>query len=185
MSTARARLLLLLPAIVAGQALAVTPPTTTPTPAQWRSYDVLVEFQALPRTYSCDELWYKVRDVLLELGARAYMTITPYDCGSTRGGEARSPRVEVKFQMPQTLSGSATRYAEITVSEQAIRLTAGEPSSLEAGDCELMRQMQNTLLAGLPVQISAAAFKCTAGANSFALTVEAPHVTHAVTTPGS
>ena len=155
MNSARALLLLLVPATGVGQTVATSAATATPTPAEWRSYDVLVDFRALPRTYSCDELWYKVRDVLLQLGARAYMTITPYDCGSTHG--TRSPRVEVKFQMPQTLSGSATRYAEITVSEQAVHLTAGEPSSLQAGDCELMRQMQGTLLAGLPVHVAAAA----------------------------
>jgi len=179
LNSARALLLLLVPATGVGQTVATSAATATPTPAEWRSYDVLVDFRALPRTYSCDELWYKVRDVLLQLGARAYMTITPYDCGSTHG--TRSPRVEVKFQMPQTLSGSATRYAEITVSEQAVHLTAGEPSSLQAGDCELMRQMQGTLLAGLPVHVAAAAFNCTAPAESFALTVEAPRVTPGAT----
>ena len=60
-----------------------------------------------------------MRDVLLQLGARAYMTITPYGCGSIHSGEARSPRVELKFQLPEVLSGSATRYAQITVNQRA------------------------------------------------------------------
>ena len=97
MSACRAALLLL-PALAAGQTLAASAPPATATPAEWKSYDLLVDFRALPRPYSCDELWYKVRDVLLQLGARAYMTITPYGCGTTHGREARSPRVEVKFQ---------------------------------------------------------------------------------------
>jgi len=46
-----------------------------------------------------------MRDVLLQLGARAYMTITPYGCGSIHSGEARSPRVELKFQLAEVLFG--------------------------------------------------------------------------------
>jgi len=121
----------------------------------------------------------------LRLGARAYMTITPYDCGSTRSGEARSPRVEVKFQLPEPLAGEATRYAQITVSEQAVRLAPGTPDSLRAGDCELMRQMQDTLLAALPVHITASAFHCTAAAKSFTLTIDAPLSAHEGATPRS
>jgi hypothetical protein len=178
-------LLLLLPAIGTGQTVATTAPATTPTPAEWRSYDLLLEFHALPRTYSCDELWYRVRDLLLQLGARAYMTITPYDCGSTRGGEARSPRVEVKFQLPEVLSGTATRYAEIAVRERAIRLAAAAPSSLQASDCELMRQMQDMLLAAVPVHVTASAFHCTAAAGSFSLTIDAPLPAHQGAKPHS
>jgi hypothetical protein len=164
-----------LPMLLLGMAVAaVDAAAATSTPARWRSYDVLLEFHQLPRTYSCDELWYKVRDVLLRLGARPSMTITPYACGFRGGGEARSPSVEVKFQAPEPLAGSATRYADTTVSEQAVRLAPGSPSSLKAGDCEFMRQLQETLLAGLPVRITGSVSGCTPPANSFALTVDAP-----------
>jgi hypothetical protein len=122
--------------------------------------------------------------VLLQLGARAYMTITPFDCGTTHG-EARSPSVEVKFQLPEPLRGRVTQYAETTVSEQAVRLAPGAPSSLQAGDCELMRQMEETLLAGLPVHITASAFDCTAAAKSFTLTLVAPLVPREGTAPRS
>ena len=176
MSAVRA-LLLLLPAMAVGQTLAPSAPAAAPVPAEWKSYDILVEFRALPRTYGCDELWYKLSDVLQQLGARAYMTVTPYECGTSHGGESRSPSVEVKFQLPEPLHGTATRYAETTVSEQAVHLAPGAPGSLQASDCELMRQMQETLLAGLPVHITTAAFNCTAAAKSFALIIEAPRVT--------
>lgn len=177
--------LLLLPALAAGQTLTSTAPPITSTPAEWKSYDVLVEFRKLPRTYSCDELWYKVRDVLLKLGARAYMTITPYDCGSSRGGEARSPRVEVKFQLPEPLQGPATRYAQTSVRQQAVQLAPGSPGSLKSDDCELMRQLQETLLAGLPLHVATAAFSCTSGGGSFALTVDARLPVRASATSGS
>jgi hypothetical protein len=147
---------------------------TSSTPARWRSYNFLVEFHGLPRTYSCDDLWYKVRDLLLRLGARPSMTITPYACGFRGGGEARSPSVQVRFQIPEPLAGTEIRYADTTVSERPVRLAPASPSSLQPGDCEFMRQLQQKLLAGLPVHVIASAFSCTSAANSFALTVEAP-----------
>lgn len=145
-----------------------------PRPAQWRSYDILLELQALPRTYSCDELWYRVRDVLLTLGARAYMTVTPYDCGTTHSGEARSPRVQVRFQLPYVLKGTDVRYGELNVREQAVRLAPGSPHSLVAADCELVRQLQGELLAALPLHAAAADFNCSGAHPSYSLTVDAP-----------
>jgi hypothetical protein len=145
-------------------------------PAQWRTYDLLVQFHDLPRTYSCDDLWYRFRDVLLTLGARAYMTITPYDCGYVGGGEALSPRVEVKFQLPQLLHGDDTRYAEMSAVNREVQLAPGKPHSLQAGDCELMKQLQDTLLAALPVQVTATAYNCSGAQGSFALTVQTPVV---------
>lgn len=142
-------------------------------PAEWRSYDLLVDFQDLPRTYSCDELWYKFRDVLRKLGARAYMTITPYHCGYVGGGEARSPHVEVAFQLPQALQGAATRYTQLSVVNQPVQLAPGAPRTLLHSDCEFVRQLRGTLLAALPLQVSVADFDCSAAQASFALTVSA------------
>jgi hypothetical protein len=48
---------LLLPEIAAGQVLATSPPPATSTAAEWKSYDLLLDFRALPRTHSCDE-WH-------------------------------------------------------------------------------------------------------------------------------
>ena len=153
------------------------PPSAAPgaaAPAQWRTYDILVVLRNLPRTYSCDELWYKFRDVLLTLGARAYMTLTPYDCGYAGGGEARSPRVEAKFELPLLLHGSATRYAEISARNRTVRLAPGAPQSLKPEDCELVQQLEGTLLAGLPLRVDSASFTCTGSHASFLLSVEAP-----------
>jgi len=161
----------------ATQALAAAAPTAAPAPApapaEWRSYAVLVDFTALPRTYSCDDLWYKFRDVLLRLGARAYMTITPYQCGVRGGGEAHSPKVEVKFQLPQPLHGDAVRYAQISAGDEIIKLAPGSPRSLGPDDCELVRQMQQGLLAALPVRVTSSDFRCTGARESFSLTLDA------------
>lgn len=169
-------LLLLLGASTAASAAA---PAATKAPpavqqAEWGSFDVLVRLQNLPRTYSCDDLWYKLRDLLLKLGARAYMTITPYHCGYTGGGPATSPSLELKFQLPRVLSGSATRYAQISVIDEPIRLAPGSPPSLSAKDCDLVRQLQGTLFAALPLHVNAADFSCKVAQPSFVLNVQAP-----------
>lgn len=164
-------------ACAAGAAHAVAPATApAPVPAEWRTYDLLVQFQDLPKTYSCDDLWYRFRDVLLTLGARAFMTLTPYDCGYVGGGEARSPRVQLKFQLPQPLHGADTRYAEMSAVDREVRLAPGTPHSLQTGDCELMKQLQGTLLAALPVKVTSATFSCSGPDAAFALTLQAPMV---------
>ena len=168
-----ARLLLPITLLLAVGAARATAPAA-PLPAQWRSYDILLDLQGLPRTYSCDELWYRVRDILLALGARAYMTITPYDCGTTRGGEARSPRVQVRFQLPYVLKGADARYAEIGAHEQPVRLAPGSPRSLQPQDCELVRQLQGTLLAGLPLPVGQSEFNCSSTPPAYSLTLAAP-----------
>jgi hypothetical protein len=166
-------------ATVASAAITAAGGATTHTPraaapAEWRTYDVLVPFQNLPTSYSCDDLWYKLRDILLKLGARAYMTISPYHCGYVGGGPAYSPSVELKFQLPQLLHGTAaTRYAQLAVVEKAMRLAPGAPPSLQARDCELMSQLQSLLFPSLPVRVSTAAFHCSQPHVSFALTVNA------------
>ena len=96
----RAAILLLILPLAGGAPALADAARSAAVPAEWQTFDVLVDFENLPRTYSCGELWYRFRDVLLQLGARAYMTITPYDCGYLGGGAARSPHVEVKFQLP-------------------------------------------------------------------------------------
>jgi hypothetical protein len=150
---------------------AATPAVTVP--AEWRSFDLIVSLQALPATYSCDDLWYKFRDVLLTLGARAYMTITPYHCGATGGSQGRSPSVHVQFQLPRPLHGDAMRYEQISAVTRTIRLKPGTPPTLKAGDCELVRQLKSALFEALPVRVTTADFSCKADGGSFVLAAEA------------
>ena len=174
--------LLLVPAAAvhaaASRAATAAAAPASPAPAAWHSYGLLIDLQGLPKTYSCDDLWYKFHDLLLALGARAYMTITPYHCGAPGRGEERSPSVELEFQLPQPLTGSATRYASISAVTRTLHVAPGSPRSLGAGDCELVRQLEGTLFPALPVHLTAASFDCTASPataqrGSFALTLEA------------
>jgi hypothetical protein len=136
---------------------------TAAQPALWRTYDMIVNLQKLPRTYTCDELWYEFHGILLQLGAWSYsINILPYHCSPTPSGDMKSPDVQVHFQLPFFLQGPAAKYATAKAVERTIRLSPGEPKTLHPADCELMQQISQTLLASLPVRLDQQRFDCSA-----------------------
>lgn len=132
-------------------------------PALWRTYDMIVNLQDLPRTYTCDQLWYEFHGILLQLGAWPYsISILPYHCSPTPSGDLKSPDVQVGFQLPFFLTGPAAKSAPAKAVERTVRLAPGQPDTLHASDCELMQQVSQTLLASLPVRIEKEHFDCSA-----------------------
>ncbi len=148
-------------------------------PAVWRTYDLIVDLDKLPRTYTCDQLWYVFRGVLRRLGAPSDgLHILPYRCSSTASGDLRSPRVQVSFRMPSILHGTAVRWAQLRAVRRTVTVQPGEPKRLQPTDCRLLRQIRQTLLATLPVRVLSSDLRCSAGAH-FGVTVRdwvaAPH----------
>jgi hypothetical protein len=119
-------------------------------PAAWRLYDFIVDLHDLPRRYSCDELWYRFHDVLVELGARADLKILPYHCEPQLAPtDALSPRVQLKFALPEAVPAAQARLADMQATPLRVVLEPGHPASLVAGDCELLRQIKDGLLTSL------------------------------------
>ncbi|MDE2050914.1 MAG: hypothetical protein KGL45_14095 [Gammaproteobacteria bacterium] len=154
---------------------------TAPRPALWRTYDMILNLQNLPRTYTCDELWYELHGILLRLGAWPYsINILPYHCSPSPSGSLRSPDVQVGFQLPFFLQGVAAKSAPAQAVERTIRLSPGEPDTLHPSDCQLMQQISQTMLASLaslPVRIDGQHFDCSAPprrAADFHVTVTLP-----------
>ena len=144
-----------------------------PQPAQWETFNVLVDFQNLPRNYSCDDLWYKFRDIASELGAAPDLTITPYDCGYVGGAESRSPQVEIKLELPRPLQGTPTRYAQMWIFTRNVMFAPGSPHSLVPSDCELTRQLVGSFFPALPLRVETEDFHCSADPPIYDLTVAA------------
>lgn len=145
-------------------------------PAEWRSYDLLVDFKNLPRPYTCNELWYRLQDLLAAIGARHYPQVVTYHCGPTPAASSRSPSVELQFQLPQALSAADARYADVPVVRATVRLGPGTPRSFNGEDCELLRQLGTLLLPALPLHTVGPGLTCpAAGAahHAFALEVQA------------
>lgn len=147
-------------------------------PALWRTYVMIINLQNLPRTYTCDELWYELHGIVLRLGAWPYsVNILPYHCSPAPSGSLRSPDVQVQFQLPFFLQGVAAKSAPAQAIERTIRLSPGQPSTLHPSDCQIMQQISGTLLASLPVRIDDEHFDCSASprrAANFNVTVTLP-----------
>jgi hypothetical protein len=145
-------------------------------PAAWRHHDLIVSLHDLPKQYSCDDLWYKFRDLLLALGARQDSTILVYQCGKRAGDLARSPSVHLQFSTPELLAHSQAGWADITAEQQTIRLSPGQPASLRDSDCELMREIKDELLPETAERIVSFDLACPAsqpGHWPFSVTVQA------------
>jgi len=147
-------------------------------PALWRTYDMIVNLKDLPRTYTCDQLWYEFHGILLRLGAWPYsLNVLPYHCSPNPTGSLKSPDVQVGFQLPFFLDGVAAKSAPAKAIERTIRLSAGDPDTLHPSDCQLMQQISETLLASLPVRVDDQHFDCSAPprrAGNFNVTVSLP-----------
>jgi len=148
----RSTLVVCVLSLLAGAA-SVAAPAQVGRPAIWTSHDLIVGLDHLPKLYSCDDLWYKFRDVLRAIGARSDMRILPYRCGRRLGSLAYSPQVHLHFSIPQTLSRTQASLADLNAAPRTVRLEPGHPASLDASDCELLRQMKDGLLAALPDRI--------------------------------
>jgi len=132
------------------------------TPAQWRAFDLLLDLQNLPRAYTCRELWQRSDELLLALGARHYPQILVYHCGATREESSRSPQVQLQFQLPQALSPSQSRYADVTVVRRTIVLSPRQLPSFTAADCGLLKQLSSELFPQTPVRVVGAPLECPA-----------------------
>lgn len=132
-------------------------------PALWRTYDIIVNLRNLPRTYTCDQLWYEFHGILERLGAWPYsMNILPYHCSPTPSGDMKSPDVQVRFQLPIFLQGPAVKWAPAKAIERTIRLSPGEPKTLQASDCQLLQQIERTLLTSIEARVDEKHFDCAA-----------------------
>ncbi|HTX24843.1 MAG TPA: hypothetical protein VMD03_09315 [Steroidobacteraceae bacterium] len=150
---------------------------TAPSPAEpatWITNDIEINLQNLPKLYTCDDLWYKVHGVLLAIGARKYMAITPYNCGARAPGGGRSPTVDVRFQTLRVLRGAEIRWAQTNAIERTVRLAPGEPNKLDASDCALLSQLNATLFPYLGIHIVAASLECSSpqAARKFSVAVD-------------
>lgn len=147
-------------------------------PALWRTYDMIVNLQNLPRTYTCDQLWYEFHGILLRLGAWPYsVNIVPYHCSPSPGGYLKSPDVEVRFQLPFFLQGEAAKTAPARAIERTIRLSPGEPKTLQTSDCQLLQQIDATMLASILAHIDDENFDCSAApprSANFSVTLSLP-----------
>lgn len=154
-----------LPSANAAEAMPGEPALGLGQPATWMSHDIIVKLNDLSKRYSCNDLWYKFHDVLLEIGARSDMKILPYRCEPALGAAARSPSVQLHFMLPEVLHGKLARWAEFRVVNSTVTLEPGHPISFDASDCDLLRQVKDTLLTRVVQRDAGYHLACHAPAN--------------------
>jgi hypothetical protein len=142
----------------------------TSAPAVWAPHELIVNLRDLPKHYSCDDLWYKFRAILLTLGARQDMEILPYRC------EGYSPQVQLKFSTPRLVQGANARWSDLTAVTRTVQIAPGSPDKLDSNDCELMAQVKGSLLTYLGERIVSYRLPCQqpreAGQPAFAVTLK-------------
>jgi len=125
------------------------------TPAFWVPHAIIVNLDSLPKPYSCDDLWYRFRALLMDIGAQP-TRVTPFHC------DTRSPSVELQFSMPKAVQGAEVRYSDLQAVSDTIVLKAARPAPFDATDCELMRQIKDELFPTLPIHVVDFRLNCVA-----------------------
>ena len=125
-------------------------PTPVGQAARWQQTRLTIRLYNLPKRYSCSELERKFEAVLLELGVRSDAKIAAHRCERPLGAIAYSPSVKLQFWAPEATAAVGGRSTNIRAVRKSILLQPGTPSSLDASDCQLLRQIKDTLIPSLP-----------------------------------
>lgn len=145
-------------------------------PAYWAQHDEIDYLDNLPRLYRCDDLYYKYRDVLLRLGARPGMKIYAYGCVDDRGVTAKvRAHVDLTYAVPKALPATVSTQSGLRAKLETVHLKPGYPTSLDSGDCILVKDMSDTVLASFSSHIERADPKCSSmhpAQQQFDLTVQ-------------
>jgi len=139
--------------LIAAASVRAAPAPSAPLAVIWASHAIIVDLDSLSKSYTCDELWYRFRAVLLAIGARGDLRVMPYDCAG------RSPRVELQFSLPQRASAGQASAA-LPALPETITLSPGRPAPLDTTDCELLQRINDELFSQLPVHVARTHWAC-------------------------
>jgi len=118
--------------------------------ATWQSKELKFTYMGFTTHYSCDGLAAKVKDILLQLGARADLQVHEYGCTSTFGRPDPFPGVRAKFSVlvPLKDTEAAKTAADQIVSARwhAVQLRLDRDRASAAGECELIEQAKHQIL---------------------------------------
>ncbi len=149
-------------------AMAQTASPDAPVTAYWAEHAEVDELGKLSKPYSCDDLFYKYRDILLKLGVRPGIKIYTYGCNRPGQPASGTTKVDLTYALPHPAPAGFKAY------QRSIKLAPGEPKSLTADDCALLDDMRQTVIAAISSQVDARGLDCGNGHHhkKFELTVQ-------------
>jgi len=114
----------------------------------WTPKQLRFVYSGFTSHYSCDGLRDKMRAILLQLGARADLTVQPVPCSGLAGRPTEFPGVTVNMNVPapwdaQTANPAAT---PVPAHWQTVVISTELDPLREAGDCELIEQVKARVL---------------------------------------
>lgn len=150
--TARAVVLTFL---LCGAAWAAPPHSTQPQGAPpdegyavWTPKELRFVYQGFTSRYSCDGLRDKVKSVLLKLGARKDLQVTPTPCSESLGTPTTFPGVTIKMHVLESANGKEydATSPPVLAHWKLVDLTHYRDPVDAAGDCELIEQIKTRIL---------------------------------------
>jgi hypothetical protein len=130
---------------LSGATIGTPPVQAAEEQAYWARHQEVDYLDNLPRPYSCNDLYYKYRDVLIRLGARE-LTIYTYGCTGRAGAAGNRTHVDLSYAVPAPVASTLSSNSALVAREQQIEIGPGEPKSLTEEDCTLMDDMSQTVL---------------------------------------
>ena len=150
-SLAAAAALFPLAAPVWAQAPAPAPASGAPapsevTPAEWVPKEARFVYLGVTTHYSCEGLRDKVRQALLDLGARPEdLSVRQLACPSPAGRPDAFPGVLIKMQVLKPADATAAAQP-VPAQWKSVDLKLNRGTLDEAGECELLEQIKQSLL---------------------------------------
>jgi hypothetical protein len=112
--------------------------------AVWTPRELTFVYQGHMTNYSCDALQAKMRQILLQLGARADLEVWPYGCTRTT---APDPFAGVRVKMNVLQPAAADIGAPVAAHWKEVDLVANRRDPQEAEfECELFEQIGRKVL---------------------------------------
>jgi len=115
-------------------------------PAVWKQKQLHFLFQGFTAHYSCDGLEDKIRHVVKELGARGDFEVHASGCAAPFGRPDPFPAVNIRMSVLVPAPDDAPAADLVAAHWQRVDLHLDRDPVWEAGDCELLEQIKQTLL---------------------------------------
>jgi hypothetical protein len=124
-------------------ALAAAPTDAPEALAVWVPKQLTFLYGGFTTKYTCDGLRQKVRDILLQLGARDDLKVTSFGCTRVNAPET-SPGVRIEMHVLQ-LAGASTAQT-VPAHWRTVNVLAGQTPVTASLDCELISQLRRDVL---------------------------------------
>ena len=128
--------------VLAGHAMAADPAIQ----ASWQEHKANFTYFGITSNYSCSGMEGKVKQILLQLGARKEdLHVNAGGCGPRDMPFGHMLNVDVRFSTLVPVDPAATPGGTPPVAAQwtPVEVQPNRPSSMGEGDCELMEQLRD------------------------------------------